>query len=283
MEWPHAAAMRALQDRQLRFGNGHSSAPDETRPDATAPQMTPLRLHRVVAASLLALSLGCGAAWAQTNAGADNNDPLESVNRKIFDLNQNADAHFARPVAVFYSRAVPWLVRDGIHNLLVNIHTPVILANDILQGKPQRAVDTIGRIVVNTTVGVGGLVDVAAKTGIPEHSTDFGETLAGYGVDEGPYLVLPILGPSDVRDAAGYGVDIAFDPTTWVAFTSASWFKFGKSVVGVVDTRSRNIGLIDDLEGSSLDVYATERSAYRQHRESVINHGRPDVQDLPDF
>ncbi|MGD0192968.1 MAG: VacJ family lipoprotein [Rhizomicrobium sp.] len=238
---------------------------------------------RVIAASLMLLAIGCRVAWADSNTSSGNNDPLESTNRKIFEFNQSLDKHVARPVAVFYSRAVPEFARDGIHNVLVNFATPVILVNDVLQARPKRAVDTLGRILVNTTIGLGGLVDVAAKTGIPEHTTDFGETLAGYGVGEGPYLVTPILGPSDVRDSIGYGVDLAFDPTTWIAFQSASWFKFGKAVGGVVDARSRNIGLIDDLERTSLDVYATERSAYRQHRESVINHGKPDVQDLPDF
>jgi phospholipid-binding lipoprotein MlaA len=238
---------------------------------------------RTIGACLLLLTLGCRTGWAQSDAATDNNDPFESTNRKVFEFNQSLDKHVARPVAVFYSRAVPEFARDGIHNVLVNAGTPVTLANDLLQGKPRRAFDTFGRILVNTTIGIGGWVDVAAKTGIPEHTTDFGETLAGYGVDEGPYLVAPILGPSDLRDSIGYGVDIAFDPTTWIAFQSATWFKFGKAVGGVVDTRALNIGLIDDLERSSLDVYATERSAYRQHRQSVINHGKPDVQDLPNF
>jgi phospholipid-binding lipoprotein MlaA len=184
---------------------------------------------------------------------------------------------------VFYTHAVPELARDGVHNFLENLGTPVTLANDVLQGESHRAVDTFGRIVVNTTVGIGGLIDVAQKTGIPEHSADFGETLGVWGVAEGPFLVIPVLGPSNPRDAFGNAVDIAIDPETWVAFTSATYFKLGKGVMGIADTRAQNLAALDELERTSVDLYATERSLYRQHREAEINHGKPNIDNLPNF
>jgi phospholipid-binding lipoprotein MlaA len=238
---------------------------------------------RAIATGLLLVGL-CGCASSATNgASTGDNDPYEATNRKVFMLNESLDKHFARPLAVFYSRAVPELARDGIHNFLTNLGTPVIFANDVLQREPHRALDTLGRAVVNTSVGLGGLVDVAQKTGIPEHSYDFGETLAAYGVGEGPFLVLPVLGPSNPRDAFGNGVDIAMDPTTWVTFRSSSFFKLGKGVAGIADTRAQNLQALDELERSSLDLYATERSLYRQHREAEINHGKPNIDNLPNF
>ncbi|HEY5048266.1 MAG TPA: VacJ family lipoprotein [Rhizomicrobium sp.] len=225
---------------------------------------------------------GCATSATQTIATGDN-DPYEATNRKIFALNQSLDKNVARPIAVFYNRVVPEFARDGIHNFLVNLSVPVTFANDVLQGEAKRGVDTFGRFVVNSTVGIGGLIDVAQKTGIPEHSADFGETLAVYGVGEGPYLVLPTLGPSNPRDALGYGVDIALDPTTWITFRSSMFFKLGRGFLTIIDERARNIDTLDQLERSSVDLYATERSLYRQHREAEINHGKPNIENLPNF
>jgi phospholipid-binding lipoprotein MlaA len=237
---------------------------------------------RIIAAGVLLLAL-CGCANTSASVSTGDNDPYESMNRKVFALNQSLDKHVARPGAVFYTRVVPGPLRDGIHNFLTNIEMPVTFTNDVLQGEAHRAVDTFGRFVVNSTVGIGGLVDVAQRTGIPEHSADFGETLAVYGVNEGPFLVLPVLGPSNPRDALGYGVDIAIDPMTWVTFRSSTYFKLGKGVAGIVDERAQNLETLDQLEKSSLDLYATERSLYRQHREAEINHGKPNIENLPNF
>ena len=142
-------------------------------------------LLRTFAAALLALS----AAGCTTTSGAgsanDQNDPYEAQNRKMFEMNQSLDNNVALPVATFYVHAVPDPVRNGIHNFLVNRDVPVTLANDVLQGEAERAVDSLGRFVINSSIGVGGLIDVAAKVGVPEHDADFGETLAVYGVGEG--------------------------------------------------------------------------------------------------
>jgi len=238
---------------------------------------------RTVAMGLLVLALcGCAGSGAKGIVTGDN-DPYEAMNRKTFALNEKVDKHFARPVAVFYTRAVPGFARDGIHNFLTNLDVPVIFANDVLQGEPHRAVDSVGRFIINSSIGIGGLIDVAQKTGIPEHTSDFGETLAVYGVDEGPFLVLPMLGPSNPRDALGYGVDIVLDPSTWITWRSSAFFKLGRGVANIVDLRAQNIQTLDQLERSSLDLYATERSLYRQHRESEINHGKPNIENLPNF
>ncbi len=124
------------------------------------------------------------------------NDPYEPTNRKIFALNNDLDKHVARPVAVFYNHAVPGIARDRFHNVLTNLDEPVVFANDVLQGEPKRAIQTVGRITFNTTLGIGGMFDIATKMGIPPHTEDFGQTLGVWGSGEGPYWVLPFAGPS---------------------------------------------------------------------------------------
>lgn len=239
-------------------------------------------LLRNLAVAFFALT-AAGCATAPNGPGADQNDPYEAQNRKIFELNQSLDRNFMLPVAKGYVAVVPEPARDGIHNFLTNLHVPVIFANDVLQGEVSRAGDTFGRFAVNSTVGVGGLIDIAAKIGIPEHQSDFGETLAVYGVDEGPYLVLPMIGPSNPRDAAGYVVDEALDPSTWISWRSSTFFKLGRGALDIVDERSRNIETLDELERSSVDLYATLRSLYRQHRQAEINHGKANIENLPNF
>ncbi len=170
-----------------------------------------------------------------------------------------------------------------MHNFLSNLGEPQTFANDVLQGEVTRAATTLGRFTINTTIGVGGLVDAATKFGIDGHTTDFGETLAVYGADEGPYLVLPVLGPSNPRDAAGYVVDIGLDPTTYITFRSSVYWMLGRGVLHVVDVRARNIDTIEELERSSVDLYATERSLYRQHRNAEIHGGKADLQNLPNM
>jgi phospholipid-binding lipoprotein MlaA len=237
---------------------------------------------RSLAAALLALGIA-GCASTSTTTSSDQNDPYEATNRKIFELNQSFDKHVALPVAVFYNETIPEPARNGVHNLLVNLDLPVTFLNDVFQGEAKLAVDTLGRFVVNSTVGIGGLMDVAAKTGIPEHESDFGETLAEYGVDEGPFLVLPLLGPSNPRDAVGYVADVFLDPTAYVTFRSDTYFRLGRTTLKIVDIRARNVDALNELERTSVDLYATERSLYRQHREAEIRRGKPDLQNLPNF
>ncbi len=211
------------------------------------------------------------------------NDPYEQTNRSILSFDMKVDYAVARPVAVFYNHAVPGVAREGIHNALTNLDSPVVFANDLLQGEATRAGQTLGRAVVNSTLGIGGLVDVAAKIGIPGHDEDFGQTLGVWGAAEGPYLVLPFAGPSNPRDIVGIGGDYAMDPFTWISFNNSTLWYGIRAGVGVLDLRARNVDNLDQIERTSVDLYATTRSLYRQHRNAEIRNGAPDTENLPNL
>jgi phospholipid-binding lipoprotein MlaA len=206
-------------------------------------------------------------------------DPLEPTNRVFYAVNNGLDTVILRPAALAYRYVVPGPVRQGVHNVLANIGTPVQLTNDILEGKPRRAGDTTMRFLINTTAGLLGVFDVATKWGYPEHDADFGMTLANWGVPEGPFLFLPVLGPSNPRDAAGFGADIVLDPFTWIGpkhdtgLTAFSWTRYG---LNAVDARERVLDALDQIKKTALDPYATFRSLYRQHRRAQIEVLRND-------
>jgi phospholipid-binding lipoprotein MlaA len=208
------------------------------------------------------------------------NDPLEPTNRVFYAVNNGIDTVILKPAAQAYRYVVPGAVREGLHNVLANMGSPVQLANDILEGKPRRAGDTTMRLVINTTAGVLGFFDVASKWGYPDHDADFGMTLASWGVPEGPFLFLPVLGPTDPRDAAGFGADILLDPFTWVGtgpnhpgWQAFTWSKYG---LNAVDSRERVLDPINQIKKTALDPYATFRSLYRQHRHAQIEALRND-------
>lgn len=206
---------------------------------------------------------------AQPSAG----DPLDSFNRGSFQFNLVLDRYLLEPVAKTYRFVTPSFVRTGITNALHNLGTPVTVANDLLQGEPRRATESVGRLMFNTILGFGGLVDVGGMLGMPaRHSEDFGQTLAVYGVGSGPYLMLPLLGPSNPRDLAGLVVDFAFDPFTFFAPTEASLARRGTDTVSV---RERNIENFDELERTSIDFYAATRTLAQQFRETQIRNGAP--------
>jgi len=240
-----------------------------------------VQLRRGLAAVFLAVTMaGC----ASLPDPSGQNDPFETQNRKMFELNESLDKAVALPVATFYVHAVPHPLRDGLHNFLDNLNVPVIFANDVLQGEAKRALDSVARFVVNSSIGVGGLIDVAAKIGVPEHDSDFGQTLGVWGLGEGPYLVLPFFGPSNPRDAFGLAVDnTVADPLFWISWRSSTYYKLGRSAAEVVDKRAQNINAIKEIESTSVDLYATERSLYRQHRQAEINHGTANLENLPNF
>lgn len=216
-------------------------------------------------------------------ATSPDNDPLEKINRAVFDANQKLDTNALLPVAKAYVRVVPEPARDAIHNFTDNLKVPVTFANDLLQGEIHRAGQSFYRFGVNSTLGVGGFIDIASIEHVPAHTEDLGQTLAVYGVKEGPYLVLPLLGPSDLRDATGDVVDTVFDPISYITFPGSKTIRIVSYGMGAIDRRSRNINNISQLEQVSSDLYATARSAYRQHRDSEIRNGQISADDMPDF
>ena len=206
----------------------------------------------------------------------ETNDPYEPTNRFFYRITDKLDTYVLRPVAVAYRDTVPEVVRRPIHNVLSNLSTPAAFADDVLQGHPRNAGDSMMRFVINSTAGVGGLFDVAAKAGYPNHDTDFGLVLALWGVGEGPYLFLPVLGPSNPRDATGYGVNITLDPLTWASFGGQTAVDVSRAGVGLVDTRERLLDQVDSIKRGALDPYATFRSLYRQNRADEVSRARSD-------
>lgn len=206
-----------------------------------------------------------------------NNDRLEPLNRKIFAFNMAIDRAVWKPVAKAYVRVIPAAGRTGIRNVLSNLHEPVVLANNLLQGELRRAGTTAGRIFVNTTLGLAGVLDVAGPHGLKSQTGDFGQTLYVWGFHEGPYLMLPLFGPSSPRDGIGAGADIFIDP--WIYLTSRieyqSTIAFSRAVLGGIDLRSRNIDSLDEIEREAVDFYASIRSLYRQNRAAELRHGEP--------
>jgi phospholipid-binding lipoprotein MlaA len=211
------------------------------------------------------------------------NDPLEPMNRFFFDFNQRLDRHAALPAATFYASAVPRGVRGNLHNVLTNLGGPVNVANDILEADFGFAGTAGARFLVNTTLGVAGIFDVATDWGLPERSRDFGETLGVYGVGQGPYLVLPFRGPTSVRDFAGGYVDGYFSPLHFVHYSGSTYVGLVKSSLGSVDNRSANIVTYRDIERASVDYYATMRAYYRQRRERQVEDRAVQTAELPDF
>jgi phospholipid-binding lipoprotein MlaA len=200
-------------------------------------------------------------------------DPLEPINRGIFAFNQAIDEMFLKPIARVYIAAVPEGGRAVISNVINNLKAPVTLANDLLQGDLDRAQTTIARFTVNTIIGFGGAADVAADLGVPHHTEDFGQTAATYGIGSGPYLMLPFLGPSNVRDAFGRVVDTFFDPLDYALDGGES---IARSGVEGLDQRARFLDVSEALEKTSIDYYASIRSVFSQNRAYEIRNGEPE-------
>jgi phospholipid-binding lipoprotein MlaA len=210
------------------------------------------------------------------------NDPLEPLNRHVFEFNRVLDGLLIKNVAEFYRTVVPEVVRDSIHNVIVNLNEPVVFANNLLQARIERGGTTFARFAVNSTLGVAGFFDVATKMGLKEQTGDFGQTLYSWGVDDGPYLVLPILGPSNPRDAVGFAVDSYGDPWGQLADGFGYWYLgLVRGAVNGVDLWSREMDNFDQLQKSAIDFYAELRTVFRQNRASVLRHGEP--APLPDL
>lgn len=261
---------------------------------------------RLIAAFFICGGIAAGCASAPVNdkealaAFKKTNDPLEPLNRSMFDLNLFLDKMVMMPVAVLYRDVVPEPARNVAKNMVDNLKSPVTFANDVMQLESKRANNTFWRFVLNSSFGFFGAADVATGFGFPPHKEDFGQTLAVAGVGEGPYLMVPFLGPMNPRDALGRIVDIFLDPFTYVV--DNPYLGPARFATDAVDFRTRNFDAINDLERSSLDYYATARSLYRQSRNDDIRNGRrapapvrkskggkggkggmPDIPDMPDM
>jgi phospholipid-binding lipoprotein MlaA len=205
-------------------------------------------------------------------AEEDFHDPFEDTNRAIFDFNQKVDRTVLVPVAKAYRTVLSDPLRESVRDFLNNLNAPLIFANDALQGNFSLAKDTFVRFLLDSTIGMGGLVDVAGRWGIPFHEQDLGVTLGVWGIAEGPYLVIPILGPSDPRDLGGQVAQGFGDPWNRLASNNGLiWIVFVRGGVSGIDQRSRLIETLADIERTSLDYYATIRSLYRQRRAALIH------------
>jgi phospholipid-binding lipoprotein MlaA len=231
-----------------------------------------------LAAFALVLLAGCaggGSQSAATGAPTDPNDPYEPVNRQILDVNLALDNHVIKPVALAYRDVLgPW-PRTRIRRFLQNIEEPAAFVNDVLQGRLVDAGDVAVRFAVNSTLGGAGFFDVATDlVGTPRQERDFGQTLYSWGVPDGPYLMVPILGPSNPRDFVGTVANGFLNPISWLLPLPAN---LGRGVVSGIDEREQNIGALEELQRSSLDFYARLRSVWRQHRSAQL--GRSSAQD----
>ena len=197
-------------------------------------------------------------------------DPLEAVNRAIFKFNNVADKIILEPVAKGY-RKIPAPIQAGFGNFLNNLKMPLVVVNQLLQGQGGNAIETTGRFIINSTAGLLGLIDVAEKIGLEQKQEDFGQTLATWGIGDGFYIVLPIFGPSNLRDASGMLLTSITDPINAYAVTQEEgWIIPVKTAANAVNDRSEIIDEVNALRDNSMDYYAAVRSSYYQNRKAAI-------------
>lgn len=199
-------------------------------------------------------------------------DPLEPINRGIYKFNEGVDTMLFKPAAEVYRAVLPQFVRTGVHNFFSNINDVIVALNNLLQGKFLHAASDVGRIAVNTTIGLLGVLDVATELGLEKHNEDFGQTLGYWGIGDGPYLVIPIFGPSNFRDALGLLVDYKTDPVTYV---DPSRDRNQLWALRFVNRRSELLETTTILETAALDPYEFVRDAYFQRRRNLIYDGNP--------
>lgn len=237
------------------------------------------RLNKKLIKILLSASffLVAGCATTQQMGRVAQIDPFESVNRAVFSFNESADEYVVSPVAEVYKFILPDFVRTSVTNFLGNIGDIFVAANNILQGKPQNAANDIGRILINSTIGVLGLFDVATDAGLEKNKEDFGQTLGVWGVSSGPYVVLPLFGPSSVRDSVGFLVDVKADFISNGGLLNQDQ-KVSLITLKVVNQRA-NLAYANRLiEDAAFDKYSFMRDSYFQRRLSLIYDGNPPLQ-----
>jgi phospholipid-binding lipoprotein MlaA len=234
--------------------------------------MTPRKCMPLWAAIAAALLVAAGAAQAQSAK-----DPLEGWNRAVFGFNEGLDAAVLKPVATGYKTVVPELVRNGVSNVFANIGDGWSAINQLLQGKPVAAAQMTMRVATNTFFGIAGLFDVASDLGIERQQEDFGQTLGRWGLPPGPYIVLPLLGPSSLRDTAALPVDLQWRPA---ALSDDSATRIGLSTLQLIDVRANLLGASRIVDDIALDKYVFVRDGYLSRRRSLVYDGDPP--DIPE-
>lgn len=224
--------------------------------------------RRIKATALLLVMLSLLGGCATTTP----RDPLEPMNRAIYSFNDGVDTAIFKPLAEGYRAVLPGVVRTGISNFFANINDVLIALNNLLQGKLVNAISDVGRVVVNTTIGVLGFVDFATEFGLEKHNEDFGQTLGYWGIGDGAYLVIPLLGPSNVRDAVGKVVDFKTDPVTYVNHMRTRNVLWG---VRMISYRADLLDTSKILDTAALDPYEFLRDAYLQRRRNLVHDGSP--------
>jgi phospholipid-binding lipoprotein MlaA len=236
---------------------------------------------RVVAALAVAVVAGCATApvpGVVDRHTAGPKDPYEPFNRKVFAFNDTLDTYALKPVATAYTKVVPSPIRSGVHNFFGNFSDAWSAVNQLLQGKPGDAGTMTLRVLTNTTIGIGGLFDPATSLGLERKSEDLGQTLGVWGFEPGPYLVLPLFGSSDIRDAVALPADSYVSPS--LLASGKYWKELGIDAVGVIDTRAGLLGASQMLDELAFDRYTFMRDAYITRRRSLVYDGNPP--DLPD-
>lgn len=237
---------------------------------------TPLRARSTLLIALAALASGCSTTPAATPGRCESvpyavHDPAESINRGVFAFNRTVDDYALAPVARGY-RQLPQALQAGVHNFVANFGEPKVFVNDLLQGNAQRSVNTLGRFLINTTAGIGGLIDVSGKLGIERHQADFGQTFGVWNIAPGPTVELPLLGSANLRDATGKVASFAFDP---FGDNSSTVDTLGtiNTVGGIVDGRAEALALTDELK-TQADYYTALRDAIAQQRADFVAQGK---------
>ncbi len=248
------------------------------------------RLAPAGAAFALALLAGCATAPPQSNPAAyqayqEQNDPLEPTNRVFYNINDKIDHYAFKPIAQGYVAITTQGIRNHVGDFITNIAEPGRMVNFMAEGKSRDAGTSLVRFVVNSTVGIGGIFDPATALGYQETDTDFGLTLAEWGVPPGPYLYLPVFGPSGVRDASALPVEYFLTPMAVAPASHAlTYFSYSETALRLVNTRAQFIQPIDQIEATALDPYATFRSLYRQVRVSQLQQiDQRNVLTVPDW
>jgi len=246
----------------------------------TARRYISLALLLVIATSLSACAIRTPADDLFAVAAYEGtNDPLEPLNRTLFKADQVLGKVLMQPIISGYRAVVPYRGRKSVNNFMNHIRSPITLVHNVLQGDIDRAGVTLGRITINSTMGFFGLFDVGGQIGLPHHSEDLGQTMAVWGAEEGPYVYVPLLGPSNFRDGFGFMVDaLLIDPLGWYLPSprnNLKWAQRGRFGALLVATKDATIDATDELQASSLDYYSALRSAYRQTRANEIRNGAP--------